>query len=70
MYEPDDLTLEGTLHLLDEIKSPREHDGPRHVWPSRNGKLLYAVSITCAVLAVLPASSDVLSNLCADHRTQ
>lgn len=44
MYEHDRLTLEGKLHLLDEVVSPRKEDGPRHVWPSRNGKLLYAVS--------------------------
>lgn len=51
MYERDDLTLEGKLHLLDEVISPRKEDGPRHVWPSRIGKLLYAVSDndTCSI---------------------
>lgn len=47
MYEQDKLTLQGKLHLLDEVISPRTEDGPRHVWPSRNGKLLYAVREKC-----------------------
>lgn len=36
---------DGTLELLDEVKSPREHDGPRHCVPSPDGKFLYSVSL-------------------------
>ena len=45
MYEIDTLGTEGELHLLSENKSPREGDGPRHVWPHPNGKILYSVSL-------------------------
>lgn len=44
MYETDTLGSDGQMHLLAEVISPRPRDGPRHVWPSKDGKLLYAVS--------------------------
>lgn len=45
MYEVDTLGVNGELHFLDEVVSPRSEDGPRHVWPHPNGKLLYTVSL-------------------------
>jgi hypothetical protein len=63
MYEQDKLSAAEHLVLLDEVKSPREKDGPRHVWPSRDGKLLYSVSRVFAysrerVADVLPLHTD------------
>ena len=42
MYTVDRTT--GHLTLLSDTKSPRAHDGPRHVVVSPDGKVLYSVT--------------------------
>ena len=47
MYEVESLDSSLQLHLLDEVVAPRSGDAPRHVLPSKDGKLLYSVSKCC-----------------------
>jgi carboxy-cis,cis-muconate cyclase len=42
MYNVDHKS--GHLSLLSDTKSPREHDGPRHVVISPDGRVLYSVT--------------------------
>jgi len=63
MYEIDTLGTEGELHLLSENKSPREGDGPRHVWPHPNGKILYSVTEHTNFIDVYEIQSSSLKHV-------
>lgn len=43
-----DIYKNGTAELLSINLSPEEHDGPRNVYPSEDGKWLYVVrTLSC-----------------------
>lgn len=61
-----DVQPDGRLHFVDEFPSFGEHDGPRHVVPSPDGKKLYVVTEHTSwvdVYAVGKASLEHLQRL-------
>lgn len=58
MYAVDRTT--GQLTLLSDNKSPREHDGPRHVAVSPDGNVLYSVTEHSKFQFLMCALHDVL----------
>jgi len=59
MYSVDRTT--GHLTLLSENKSPREHDGPRHLVVSPDGKILYSVTEHTSFIDVYKITSAALT---------
>ncbi|KDN52414.1 3-carboxy-cis,cis-mucoante lactonizing enzyme [Tilletiaria anomala UBC 951] len=54
---------DGTLQLLSETRSPRQGDGPRHVVPSPDGKLIFSVTEHTSYVDVfrVPSSSQAVA---------